>query len=109
GGEVEGGVACEAEAESFIEAPALEVAAQLLANEQTDSGQKQRIGPYKLGAKLGAGGMGEVYLARDTRLGRKVAVKLLPAEFTTDAGRVRRFAQEARAASALNHPTIITI
>src|SRR5262249_46529438 len=107
--EVESLLACQAEAESFIEAPALEVAAQLLANEQTDSGQKQRIGPYKLGAKLGAGGMGEVYLARDTRLGRKVAVKLLPAEFTTDAGRVRRFAQEARAASALNHPNIITI
>src|SRR5262249_20939341 len=107
--EVESLLACQAEAESFIEAPALEVAAQLLANEQTDSGQKQRIGPYKLGAKLGAGGLGEGYRARDTSLGRKVAVKLLPAEFTTDAGRVRRFAQEARAASALNHPNIITI
>src|SRR5262249_9347053 len=107
--EVESLLACQAEAESFIEAPALEVAAQLLANEQTDSGQKQRIGPYKLGAKLGAGGMGEVYLARDTRLGRKVAIKLLLAEFTTDAERLRRFEQEARAASALNHPNIITI
>src|SRR5262247_2700828 len=68
-----------------------------------------QIGAYQLLSPLGRGGMGEVHLALDTRLGRKVAVKLLPAEFTTDAGRVRRFAREARAASALNHPNIITI
>src|SRR5262247_2255126 len=64
---------------------------------------------YRLLSPLGKGGMGEVWLSEDMRLGRKVAVKLLPTEFTTDAGRVRRFTQEARAASALNHPNIITI
>src|SRR5438445_515021 len=64
---------------------------------------------YRSLSPLGAGGMGEVYLAEDTRLGRKVALKLLPAQFTQDADRVRRFEQEARAASALNHPNIITI
>src|SRR5438046_10670960 len=64
---------------------------------------------YRIVKQLGAGGMGEVYLAEDTRLKRKVALKLLPAEFTQDADRVRRFEQEAKAASALNHPNIITI
>src|SRR5262245_16812043 len=67
------------------------------------------IAHYRLIAPLGAGGMGEVYLAEDTKLSRKVALKLLPADFTQDAGRVRRFEQEARAASALNHPNILTI
>src|SRR5215510_14405981 len=67
------------------------------------------IAHYRLLTPLGAGGMGAVYLAEDTKLGRKVAIKLLPAEFTQDAGRVRRFEQEARAASALNHPNILTI
>ena len=62
------------------------------------------IGAYKVVARLGAGGMGEVWLAEDTRLGRKVAIRLLPAGATHDADGVRRFVQEARAASALNHP-----
>ncbi len=67
------------------------------------------FGPYEILAPLGAGGMGEVYRARDTRLGREVAVKLLPAAAGAEAERLRRFEVEARAASALNHPNVLTI
>ena len=68
-----------------------------------------RLGHYEIAAPLGAGGMGEIYLAQDTRLGRRVALKLLPVQFTADAERLRRFVLEAKAISALNHPNIITI
>jgi serine/threonine protein kinase len=68
-----------------------------------------RLGPYEIVAPLGAGGMGEVYRARDSRLGRDVAIKVLPSELSSDAGRLRRFEKEARAASALNHPSIVSI
>jgi serine/threonine protein kinase len=68
-----------------------------------------RVGPYQIVAPLGAGGMGEVYRARDPRIGREVAVKVLPPLFGADADRVRRFEQEARAAGALNHPGLLTI
>ena len=68
-----------------------------------------RLGPYEVLAPLGSGAMGEVYRARDTRLEREVAVKVLPASFSADPDRLRRFDQEARAASALNHPNILAI
>src|SRR5437879_6492428 len=68
-----------------------------------------KLGRYEIGAQLGAGGMGEVYLAQDTKLDRKVALKILPADVATHPDRMKRFVQEAKAASALNHPNIITI
>ena len=68
-----------------------------------------RLGPYEILAPIGAGGMGEVYRARDARLGRDVAVKVLPPALSFDADRLRRFETEARAASSLNHPNIVTI
>ena len=69
----------------------------------------QTLGPYKIIEQLGAGGMGEVYLGKDTRLGRKVAIKVLPAEFASDPERLARFEQEARASAALNHPHIAAV
>src|SRR4051812_26604858 len=68
-----------------------------------------RLGPYEIVAPLGAGGMGEVYRAHDSRLGREVAVKVLPASFATDTERLRRFEQEARTTGALNHPNILGV
>ena len=68
-----------------------------------------KIGPYEIVSLLGAGGMGEVYRARDSRLRREVAVKVLPPSFAQDADRLRRFEQEARVVGALNHPNILAI
>jgi serine/threonine protein kinase len=68
-----------------------------------------RLGPYEIVARIGAGGMGEVWRARDTRIGRDVAIKILPPEFTSSADRLHRFEQEARAAGGLNHPNLVTI
>src|ERR1700688_3355904 len=67
------------------------------------------LGPYKIQSAVGAGGMGEVYRAHDSRLNRTVAIKVLPASFSADRDRLQRFAQEARAAAALNHPNILSI
>ena len=68
-----------------------------------------RLGPYEIHEQLGAGGMGEVYLAQDTRLDRQVAVKVLPPQFAQEPDRLARFEREARAAAALNHPHIAAI
>src|ERR1700694_2180525 len=67
------------------------------------------LGPYEIRSSLGAGGMGEVYLAQDTRLGRSVALKVLPADLASDPRRMRRVIQEAKTTSALNHPNLLTI
>ena len=84
-------------------------AAQLLFAEKGPQLVGQRLNQYEVLSLLGRGGMGEVYLARDTRLGRQIALKLLPSYFTKDEARLRRFQQEARAASALSHPNVLTI
>ena len=96
-------------ADSFIETPASDIAAGLLAEGQARLLSGQMVGHFRIAEVLATGGMGDVYLAEDTRLGRKVALKLLPEQFTVNVDRVRRFGQEARAASALNHPNIVTI
>lgn len=97
------------EAGDFMEQPALARDARILVGDDADQKIGCVIGPYKIIERLGAGGMGEVYLAADARLERLVALKILPAYFASDDNRLRRFQREARAASALNHPNIITI
>ncbi len=67
------------------------------------------INQYKIMSAIGKGGMGEVFLAHDSRLDREVAIKILPSDFAKDAERLRRFEQEAKATSALNHPNILTV
>jgi serine/threonine protein kinase len=94
---------------SFIEEPAFTMAARVLASDEPAFAAGTQIDRYKVISSLGSGGMGEVYLAHDERLNRKIALKLLPAHFTTNQERMWRFQQEARMASALNHPNIITI
>ncbi len=95
--------------DSFLDSPAYEAAVELIADAPPALVVGQVVGRYQAIAPLGKGGMGEVYLASDTQLDRKVALKLLPAGLTSDKDRLRRFIQEAKAASSLNHPNIITI
>lgn len=98
------------EASGPLESSAADLAAAMFAEERKPvSLVGRKLEHYKILSKLGEGGMGEVYLAEDSRLGRKVALKLLPPQFARDPERLRRFEKEARAASGLNHPHIITI
>src|SRR5262245_16202554 len=107
--ELESLLVCQPSAEKFIEAPALEVTAKGMAWNGPQSLIGQQIGCYQILSLLGTGGMGEVYQERDTRLKRTVAIKVLLHDKLSDPERKTRFIQEARAASALNHPNIITI
>jgi serine/threonine protein kinase len=111
--EVESLLAARVNAGTFLQSPAVEVAArEIVADEDTSPSPRligRELANYRIVSLLGKGGMGEVYLAEDKRLHRKVALKLLPARFTNDAEWVRRFEREAKAASATNHPNIITI
>jgi serine/threonine protein kinase len=108
-GEVESLIASHEKSGEFIDAPAYQAAAEIIVDSRAELKPGQTIGSYEIVSFLSRGGMGEVYLAQDRRLSRKVALKILPASFTKDHDRLGRFEQEARAASALNHPNIITI
>ncbi|HEV2665075.1 MAG TPA: protein kinase, partial [Blastocatellia bacterium] len=94
---------------SFIDSPIFAGTSGLTDDDCNESPVGRRIGHYQVISLLGRGGMGEVFLAEDTRLERKVALKILPAAFTENPDRVRRFEHEAKAASSLNHPNILTI
>ena len=107
--QVESLLAAHEQAGDFASTPAMDVAARWLARQDDAPGVTGRIGAYEVLSLIGRGGMGEVYLAQDTRLGRKVAVKLLRQGLTSNRDAVRRFEQEARAVSSLNHPNIVTI
>ncbi len=102
-------IAAHESAGDFIEQPALVLDAHVILDHRPSKNIGTEIGPYRIQKFLGAGGMGEVYLAEDNRLKRRVALKLLPAYFAADDERLARFQREAETASALNHPNILTI
>ncbi len=104
--EVESLLGYQSSAEGFLQTPALEMMARKITAEQSGLSAGQQISRYRIVSQLGAGGMGEVYLAEDAQLRRQVALKILPSAFTHDPERLRRFQNEARAAAALNHPNI---
>src|SRR4029453_11488111 len=103
-------ISAHGETGEFLDPPAFELAGRALAGSKSEAwAPGQIISHYRIISSLGTGGMGEVYLAEDTHLRRRVALKLLPASFTGETDRMRRFAQEACAASALTHPNVCTI
>jgi eukaryotic-like serine/threonine-protein kinase len=105
--EVESLLVSQQEAQTVIESRTEAIAPGSVAATQSLAGRE--VGPYHVLSLVGVGGMGEIYLAKDTRLDRRVALKLLPGKYTGDENSLRRFVREAKAASALNHPNIITI
>ena len=107
--EVESLLTSHQRAENFIKLPAFEIAPEFMTNVRAGALVGKVIGHYRIEALIGLGGMGEVYLARDERLGRKAALKLLPDSLTADKAQLSRFKNEARSASALNHPNILTV
>jgi eukaryotic-like serine/threonine-protein kinase len=107
--EVESLLRARQQADGFVAGKVAGVVAEMAAQQQNPSLAGHSLGHYRVQSLLGAGGMGEVYLAQDTRLGRNVALKLLPPAFTREQERLHRFEQEARSVSALNHPNILTI
>src|SRR6478736_1407223 len=106
---VEALVASHQRAGSFIETTVAGITTRIIENEQADLLVGQTIGHYKISKRIGTGGMGDVYLATDITAGRRAALKLLPTRFTSDAERLKRFQQEARALVGLNHPNILTV
>src|SRR5204863_279326 len=107
--EIENLLDSDARAGPFIEKSAVGLATTIIQNGQVDSLVGQTIDHYKISESIGAGGMGEVYLATDVIAGRKAALKLLPLRFTGDAARLKRFEQEAHAVVGFNHPNILTV
>ncbi|HSE41972.1 MAG TPA: protein kinase [Acidobacteriota bacterium] len=107
--EVESLLASDEKEHNRIETYSKQLAADLLAEHPSVAVSGNSIGPYKILSTIGSGGMGDVYRASDSRIGREVAIKILPRQFSQDPDRLRRFEQEARAVGMLNHPNIVAI
>src|SRR5262249_34082006 len=107
--EVESLLGHDSRSAGWIDERALDVAALALASTPSEPWTGRQVHHYHVSSLLGRGGMGEVYRARDKRLSREVALKVLPTAYSTDAERLRRFEQEARATGKLNHPNILTV